>query len=77
MEARMGYTSEANKALQISKVVRVLELAKEEAEEAPPGWAADIYKFGAAMVVAQCGSLRGPEVLTMDLAGMHTHINLG
>ena len=77
MEACMGYTSEANKALRISAVVRVLELAKEEAEEAPPGWAADIYKFGAAVVVAQCGSLRGPEVLTMDLAGMHTHISLG
>jgi hypothetical protein len=77
MEARMGYTSEANKALRIQAVVRVLELVKEEIQDAPPGLARDLYKFGAAVAVAQCGSLRGPEVLTMDLAGMRTHIDLG
>ena len=73
----MGYTTEANRALRIQTVVRVLELVKEEAEESPPGLAGELYKFKAAVVVAQCGSLRGPEVLTMDLAGMWTHIELG
>ena len=77
MEARMGYTSEANRALRIQAVVRVLELVKEEAEASPIGLARDLYKFGAAVAVAQCGSLRGPEVLTLDLAGMRTHIDLG
>ncbi len=77
MEARMGYTSGANKAFQIKTVVRVLELVKEEAIDAVPGFRDDLYKFGAAVVVAQCGSLRGPEVLTMDLAGMRAHISLG
>ena len=77
MEARMGYTSGANKALRIAAVVRLLELVKEEAEEAPPGYATDLYKFGAAVVVAQCGSLRGPEVLTLDLAGLRSHIAMG
>ncbi len=73
----MGYTTEANKALRIDAVVKLLELVREDAEEAPPGYAADLYKFGAAVVVAQCGSLRGPEVLTMDLSGLRTHISLG
>lgn len=77
MEARMGYTTEANRALRIQTIVRMLELVKEEAEESPPGLAGDLFKFGAAVAVAQCGSLRGPEVLTMDLAGMWTHIELG
>ena len=77
MEARMGYSTTANKALRIGVVVRLLEVVKEEAEEAPGGFADVLYKFGAAMVVAQCGSLRGPEVLTMDLAGMRAHVSLG
>ena len=77
MESRMGYTTEANKALRIDAVVKLLELVREDAEEAPPGYVADLYKLGAAIVVAQCGSLRGPEVLTMDLSGLHTHISLG
>ncbi len=77
MEARMGYTSGANRAFHIKTVVRMLEMVKEEAEEAAPGQRDNLMKFGAGMVVAQCGSLRGPEVLTMDLAGMRAHISLG
>lgn len=77
MEARMGYSSEANKALRIKAVVRILELVKEEMEDAPQWHADQLTKFGTAVVVAQCGSLRGPEVLTMDLAGMLAHIELG
>lgn len=73
----MGYSTTANKALRIGVVVRLLEVVKEEAEEAPGGFADVLYKFGAAVVVAQCGSLRGPEVLTMDLAGMRAHVSLG
>ena len=33
--------------------------------------------FGAAIAVAQMGSLCGPEVFMLDLAGMHTHIEEG
>lgn len=77
MEARMGYSTRSNKAFLIRTVVRLLELVKEEAEEASPTVSNDLYKFGAAVVVAQCGSLRGPEVLTMDLAGLRTHLALG
>ena len=67
----MGYTSGANKAFHIKTVVRVvLELVKEELTDALPSFRDDLYKFGAAVGVAQCGSLRGAEVLTMDLAGM-------
>ncbi len=77
MEARMGYTSGANRAFSIKTVVRILEMVKEEAMEAFPGHRDELFKFGAAVVVAQCGSLRGPEVLTMDLAGMRAHISLG
>ena len=73
----MGYSTESNKALRIQAVVRLLAMVREEASDSPPSYARDLYKFGAAVVTAQCGSLRGPEVLTMDLAGMHTHINLG
>ena len=77
METRMGYTSAANWAFNIKTVVRIMELVKEEASDSPPGMSNDLYKFGAAVVVAQCGSLRGPEVLTLDLAGMRAHISLG
>ncbi len=73
----MGYTSGANKALRIATVVRLLGLVREEAEEAPPGYATDLYKFGAAVVVAQRGSLRGPETLTLDLSGLRSHIAMG
>ncbi len=60
----MGYTTMANKALRIQTVVRLLELVKEEAEDLPVGSRDGLYKFGAAVVVAQCGLLCGPEVLT-------------
>ena len=73
----MGYSTRANKAFLIKTVVRLLEMVKEEAEDSPPLVRDDLFKFGAAVVVAQCGSLRGPEVLTMDLAGMRSHIDLG
>lgn len=73
----MGYTSGANRAFQIKTVVRILEMVKEEAAESLPGPRDELFKFGAAVAVAQCGSLRGPEVLTMDLAGMRAHVNLG
>jgi hypothetical protein len=77
IEARMGYSTRANKALLIKTVVHLLEMVKEEAEDAPASVRDELYKFGAAVVVAQCGSLRGQEVLTMDLAGMRAHIALG
>jgi hypothetical protein len=77
METAMGYTSAANRAFNIKTVVRILELVKEEASNLPPGVSNNLYKFGAAVVVAQCGLLQGPEVLTLDLAGLRAHILLG
>lgn len=50
---------------------------KEEADDAPPGIHNEYYKFGAVVVVVQCGLLRSPEVLTMDLVGMRAHIAMG
>lgn len=73
----MGYSTKANKSLHIQAVVRILKLVKEEADDSPPALARELYKFGAAVVVAKCGSLRGPEILTLDLAGMHAHIQPG
>lgn len=32
----MGYTTEANRALQIQTIVRILDLVKAQAEESPP-----------------------------------------
>ena len=73
----MGYVTEANKTLHIKVVLTMLDLLKVEAVTQTPRVANEMWKVGAAMAVAQMGSLRGPEVFMLDLAGIHAHISKG
>jgi hypothetical protein len=77
VEIRMGHASKANRALSIAIVLRILELVKEEIASGNQETTREYIKFGAAIVVAICGSLRGPEVFKLDLAGLRTFIHLG
>ncbi len=77
METRMGYATKADRALHINIILRLLELVIEEASMSSDLVESELYKFGAAIVAAICGSLRGPEVFKMDLAGLRAHIHLG
>ena len=77
IETRMGYATKADKALHINVVLRILELVREEAEEANPTLANEYYKFGAVMVVGICASLQGPDIFKMDLAGIREFAHLG
>ena len=76
-ERRMGFVSEANKPLHIKAVTKVLGMIKQEVLTQPPYIAREMLKVGAAIATAQSGSLRGPEVLMLDLAGIRTHISKG
>lgn len=73
----MGYTTQSNKALDIRVILRLLELARSTADEQPSFIANAYYKFDAAVVTALCGSLRGPEVFMLDLAGLRSYHHLG
>ncbi len=74
----MGHVSMANRALPISIVVRVLEMVKDELETSFDLAATREHgKMGAALALAVCGSLRGPEVFMTDLAGLRRHIDKG
>ena len=77
LETRMGYVTEANKALHIKVVIKMLDLIKVEVTTQTPEVANEMWKVGAAMAVAQMGSLRGPEVFMLDLAGIRAHIARG
>ena len=74
MELRMGFATEANKPLHIKAVLEVLKLIKQEVVTQTPRVAREMLKVGAAVATAQAGSLRGPEVSMLDLAGIRTHI---
>ena len=76
-ETRIGFASEANKPLHIKVVLRLLELIKEEAEDQPWHIRKEMLKVGAAIATAQAGSLRGPEVFMLDLAGLRHYIKVG
>ena len=76
-ESRIGFSSKTNKSIHIKVTLRVLELILEEVKEQPPNVAKEMLKVGAAMVCAQAGSLRGPEVFMMDLEGLIKHLHLG
>ena len=73
----MGYATKANKALHINVILRLLELVHKEAEEAEQSLANEYFKFGAAVVVGVCASLRGPDIFKMDLAGIREFVHLG
>jgi hypothetical protein len=50
-------------------------MIQKEAEEEKPLVVREYLKVGAAMAVAVCASLQGPEVLQSDLAGLRAHIS--
>ena len=73
----MGVQSEADKPLHIKTVVTLLNMIKDEANKQSGPEARELWKVGAAIAVAQMGSLRGPEVFMLDLAGIRSHIEEG
>ena len=73
----MGYVSQRNQPLGVGVVAKMLELVKFEVEEQDNWVASEYYKFGAAAALAVCGSLRGPEVFLLDLAGLWKYIEMG
>jgi hypothetical protein len=77
MENRMGYMSQRNQPLTVGVIPLLLNMVKEEAEDNEERVAAEFVKFGAAVALATCGSLRGPEVFLLDLAGLHKYVDLG
>jgi len=77
MENRMGYMSQRNQPLSVGVIPLLLDMVKEEAEDNEERVAAKFVKFGAAVALATCGSLRGPEVFLLDLAGLHKYVDLG
>ena len=77
MENRMGYVSQRNQPLSAGIIPLLLDMVKEEAGDNEERVAAEFIKFGAAVALATCGSLRGPEVFLLDLAGLHKYIELG
>jgi len=76
-ETRMGFFSAANKPLNIKVILRVLEMIKLEASQHPQEIAFELLKVGAAIVVGLCGSLRGPEIFMLDLAGLRDIMHRG
>ena len=73
----MGYFSEANKPLTTQIILRLLEMIKYEASQHPRAIAFEMLKVGAAIAVGLCGSLRGPEIFMLDLAGVRDIIHRG
>jgi len=60
-------------------VSKGLDMIKSDAEDLTPDAEAarDLWQTGAAFAVAQIGSLRGPEVMMVELAGIRTHLDSG
>lgn len=54
VELHTGIATQANRALDIKVVVRVLELVKSDIEDLPINIARELFKFGAAIAVTQC-----------------------
>jgi hypothetical protein len=74
---RMGYATKGNHLLTSNTIHKVLALLKQEAEVEPPPIAREYLKVGAAIALATCASLRGPEVLLLDLTGLRQNIDKG
>jgi hypothetical protein len=69
-ERRRKYLSQKNQPLGVGIVAKMLDLVKFKVEEQDNWVAMEYYKFGAAAALAVCGSLQGPEVFMLDLAGL-------
>ena len=76
-ESRMGYFSEANKPLNVKVILKVLDMIKSEAARQPEHVSFEMLKVGVAIVVGLCGSLRGPEIFMLDLAGVREILHRG
>ena len=55
----------------------LLHKVREDAEGEEEGIAAGMIKFGTAIALATCASLRGSEVFLLDLAGLWKYFKLG
>jgi len=74
----MGWVSQQNKPFGKGVIGALLELMVEEEMVEHEGRIQGEYvKFGAAVALAVCASLRGPEVFLLDLAGMWKHLEIG
>lgn len=76
-EKRMGHESEADRPLHINAVLRLLELIKRDASREPPVIANELWKAEAVIAVGLMGSLRGPEIYMLDLAGTRRYLAVG
>ena len=76
-ETRMGWVSQQNKPFGKGVIGALLELVEEEMVEHEGRIQGEYVKFGAAVALAVCASLRGPEVFLLDLAGMWKHLEIG
>ncbi len=73
----MGYVSQRNQPLCKGVIQKLLEAVKVEIQEVKEEWLKREYvKFGAAASLAICGSLRGPEVFLLDMAGLWEYLEL-
>ncbi len=74
----MGYATKANRSLTTKTVIRLLGLVKQEAmAEEDHQVAKEYWKVGAAVALAVCVLLWGPEMLRLNLAGLREHIGKG
>lgn len=77
-ERRMGHDSLAQRSLRNKAIVRMLDMIKADASIALSRERAnELYRCGAAIAVGLMGSLRGPEIWMLDLAGIRKHIEKG
>jgi len=74
VEYRMGCQSQPNHGLLIGAIIRLLELMREDADEATRmvavAEANELWKVGAYVCILMAASLRGHEGFYLDLAGM-------
>jgi hypothetical protein len=73
----MGYAIKSNHSLTNNTINKLIILLQQEAEVEVPHVAREYWKVGAEIALAVCASLRGPEVLLLDLASIKNHIQKG
>ena len=76
-KTRMGFVAHRNLPFGPGVIVKLLEMVKEEIEFGEREVAREYTKFGAAVATSLCASLRGPEVLQLNLAGLRKYRALG
>ena len=76
-ESRMGWSAHRNQPFGTGVLQKLLELAEEEINMQETELAREYTKLGAAVVLALCASLRGPEVFLLDLASLWEYRAMG